>query len=170
MLDHHRLGASAGRGRRRAITVLALASLLVGPIAVPATAAPKRTAKLNQPASQTIGTARSVPGLRLALRLTRRLLTGVRQPSLTSITVESPNVSIHPGSQFQYQAFGTFSDGSTRVVTDEATWASSDTGVATISNAAATKGLATGVAVGTTTISATVGGVTGSTGLTVFTP
>jgi hypothetical protein len=44
------------------------------------------------------------------------------------------------------------------------------TGVATVSNAAGSAGLATGVAVGTSTISASLGGVSGSTTLSVTAP
>jgi hypothetical protein len=47
------------------------------------------------------------------------------------------------------------------------TWASSVTEHATVSNATGTEGLATAVSVGATTISAALGGVTGSTVLTV---
>ena len=49
-------------------------------------------------------------------------------------------------------------------MTAQATWASTDTLVADIG---ATTGLATAVAAGTTTISATLDGVTGTTSLTV---
>jgi hypothetical protein len=52
-------------------------------------------------------------------------------------------------------------------VTTTVTWSSSATAVATISNTAGTKGLATAVSTGTTTITATSGAITGSTGMTV---
>jgi hypothetical protein len=67
----------------------------------------------------------------------------------------------------QFTATGTYSDKSTQNLTSQATWASATTSVATISNAAGTRGLATGVAAGTSTISATLGSITGSTVLTV---
>ena len=84
-------------------------------------------------------------------------------PTLTSITVTPANPSILTGASQQFTATGTYSDGSTQNITSQATWTSSNTGVATISTA----GLATGVSVGDTTISATLAGVTGSTPLTV---
>jgi Domain of unknown function (DUF4082)/Putative Ig domain/Bacterial Ig-like domain (group 2) len=67
------------------------------------------------------------------------------------------------GATQQYTATGTYSDSSTLDLTNQVTFASSTTAVATISPA----GLATAVTAGTTTISATLGSVSGSTGLTV---
>jgi uncharacterized protein YjlB len=84
-------------------------------------------------------------------------LTVVPTPTLTSIAVtpESPeNLSV--GSTQQFIAIGTYSDGSTTDITSQATWSSSDTNVATISSS----GLATGVAAGTTDITASLSGVT----------
>ena len=60
-------------------------------------------------------------------------------------------------------AIGNYSDGSAQNLTSQATWTSSNTGIATI-NAA---GMATGISAGATTISATLAGVTGNTVLTV---
>ena len=82
---------------------------------------------------------------------------------LTSIAVTPASSSILTGASQQFTAMGTYSDGSTRDITSQATWTSADTGVATI-NAG---GLATGVSAGTTMISATLADVTGSTGLSV---
>ena len=70
------------------------------------------------------------------------------------------------GATQQFMATGTYSDSSTQNITNQATWRSSNTGVATIN----ASGLATAVAVGTTTISAALAGVTNSTVLTVKTP
>lgn len=58
----------------------------------------------------------------------------------------------------QFKAVATYTDSSTLDVTTAATWASSSTSVATVS----TTGLATSVANGTSTISATYGGITGN--------
>ena len=82
---------------------------------------------------------------------------------LTSIAVTPSNQTLTVGGTQQFTATGTYSDGSTQNLTGQATWASSNTATATISPA----GLATAVAAGTTTISATLGAVSGSTGLTV---
>jgi len=63
-------------------------------------------------------------------------------------------------------ATGSYSDGSIQNLTSTATWTSSDKGVATI----APGGLATGVAAGSTTITATSGSISGNTTLTVDAP
>ena len=60
------------------------------------------------------------------------------------------------GSTEQFTATGTYSDNSTANITGSVSWASSDTTKATI----LAGGLATGVAVGTTNITATLGSVT----------
>ncbi len=83
--------------------------------------------------------------------------------TLQSLAVTPANASILKGGTQQYTATGTFSDGSTQDLTAQASWTSSNTGVATITSG----GLATGVAAGGTTIQASVNGVNGSTGLTV---
>src|SRR5271165_4487301 len=85
---------------------------------------------------------------------------------LVSIAVTPVNPSIAAGTQQQFTATGTYSDGSKQNFTASATWTSSATSVATINSA----GLATAVAVGSTTIQAASGSVNGSTGLTVTTP
>ncbi|MSN27148.1 MAG: DUF4082 domain-containing protein [Geobacter sp.] len=83
--------------------------------------------------------------------------------TLSSITVTPANQTISTGSGRQFGATGIYSDGSTQDLTGQATWASSATGVATITSA----GLATALSAGSTTISAKSGSVTGSTNLTV---
>ena len=67
----------------------------------------------------------------------------------------------------QFTATGTYSDGSTANITTDAglTWTSATTTVATISNAAGTKGVATALVAGTSVITATVGAVSGNTTL-----
>ena len=82
---------------------------------------------------------------------------------LVSLTVSADNPSIPVGQSTQVRARGTFTDNSSRDATTLVTWFSSPTSVATINSA----GLATGVAVGSTTIKATSGSINGSTGLTV---
>jgi len=67
------------------------------------------------------------------------------------------------GATQQFTATGTYSDSSTLDLTNQVTFASSSTAVATITAG----GLATAVATGSTTISATLGPVSGSTGLSV---
>ncbi len=83
-------------------------------------------------------------------------------PTLSSISVTPANPSIVVGSTQQFTATGTYSDGSTKVITT-VTWASLNTAVASISST----GLATALSAGTATITATSGTVVGSTTLTV---
>jgi uncharacterized protein YjdB len=84
-------------------------------------------------------------------------------PELLTITISpvDPAMSL-PGS-LQFIATGSYSDGSSKVLTSSAKWTSSDTGVATIVSG----GLATGVAAGSTTITATSGTVSGAANLAV---
>lgn len=86
---------------------------------------------------------------------------------LTSITVTPANASIPVNTNIAYTATGVFSDASTENITREVTWRSSNNSVAAISNADGTHGVATGVGIGSTTISATRGAVSGSTALSV---
>jgi len=91
----------------------------------------------------------------------------VTAPVLVSIAVTPGNASVAVGTTQQFTATGTYSDGSTQTLTSTATWSSSAPGVATISNASGSQGLATAAGVGTTTIKATSGAINGSTTLTV---
>lgn len=87
--------------------------------------------------------------------------------TLSSISLAPQNMTIAAGATQQFTATGSYSDGSTQNLTAQVTWVSSDPSYATISSAAGTAGLATGVAAGTTVISATLGSVGATTNLTV---
>ncbi|MGA7783427.1 MAG: kelch repeat-containing protein [Candidatus Acidiferrales bacterium] len=89
-----------------------------------------------------------------------------------AVTPTNPTIStVAPGNTVQFTATGTFSDGSKQNLTTTATWGSSNTGVATISNAAGSQGLATaGGTPGPTTITATLSGIIGMTTLTAAVP
>ena len=76
--------------------------------------------------------------------------------TLKSIAVNPVSPSVGIGNTVQFTATGTYSDNSTKNITSGVTWASSNTLFATI---AISSGLATGVAVGTTEITATLGSV-----------
>ncbi|MBW4056180.1 MAG: ATP-dependent DNA ligase, partial [Proteobacteria bacterium] len=91
----------------------------------------------------------------------------VTPATLVSLTVLPANPNIILGTTQQFSATGTFSDSTTRDLTTSATWSSSAPTVATVSNAAGTNGLATSVSTGTTTITATSGGISGAATLTV---
>jgi uncharacterized protein YjdB len=84
----------------------------------------------------------------------------VSAATLSALAVTPASASIAKGASQQYTAIGTFTDGTTADLTSSVTWASSNAGVATVSNAAGSHGLATAVAPGTATITAVQGGVT----------
>ena len=84
-------------------------------------------------------------------------------PTLVSITVTPANSSLEIGSSGVFTATGTFSDNSTQNLTGSASWSSSATTIATVSDGAASKGTVTAVSSGSATISATVGSIVGST-------
>jgi carboxypeptidase family protein/Big-like domain-containing protein len=83
-------------------------------------------------------------------------------PSVTAVAVTGAGQGT-PGQTAQLTATATLSDGSTQNVTPQATWESSNTGVATVSPA----GLVTFVAAGVADIRATYRSVTGSARITV---
>jgi hypothetical protein len=92
----------------------------------------------------------------------------VSAATLSSIAV-TPAASMLPMRYWtHFSATGTFSDGTTLPLTSQAVWSSSDTTVATVSNAARTAGVVSGQSAGAVTIAAQFKGVTGSTALTVF--
>jgi hypothetical protein len=74
--------------------------------------------------------------------------------TLVTVTVTPPVANVAVGAGEQFTATGTYSDLSTRDLTDSVTWSSSSPSTASIFNTAGSKGLATGVAEGATTISA----------------
>jgi len=91
--------------------------------------------------------------------------TTVTVPATTiiSIAVTPATASIAVGAQQQFIATATYSDSSNAIITGGATWMS-----ATVANASVlSTGVATGIAIGTSSITATVGGQSGSALLTV---
>jgi hypothetical protein len=94
----------------------------------------------------------------------------VTPATLTAITVTPGNPSIASGATAQFTATGTYSDGSTQNITSSVTWSASNASVASVSNASGSKGLATGIGGGSTNVSATLSGISGSTSLTVVAP
>jgi Flp pilus assembly secretin CpaC len=78
----------------------------------------------------------------------------VTSATLKSIAVSPSSRSIAAGTSLQFTALGTYSDGSTQNITPAVAWASSETTVATINSSS---GLATAVAFGSTSITATQG-------------
>ncbi len=91
----------------------------------------------------------------------------VTQAALAAIDLLPSSGSTALGFTRQFVALGSYTDGTSQMLTSVATWSSSDPGKAFVSNAAASHGLLSTVAVGTVTISATYQGITGSTTHTI---
>lgn len=94
----------------------------------------------------------------------------VSPATVTALTITPATSSIAKGLTRQYTVKGAFSDSTTQDLTFDATWASSAPTVATVSNVAGSKGFATARTAGSSTISATFGGINGSLELTVTEP
>lgn len=119
-------------------------------------------------ASTALGAATSVITATLGPISGTTVLT-VKAVTLASVSASPASATIQVGQAQQFEATGSFSDGSSQTMTREVTWSSSATSVATI----APTGRATGVFAGTTTIAATssalLGSVAGTAQLTVQT-
>ena len=99
-----------------------------------------------------VGQVRQVSGVTGSTALLRTM----------SITPDNP-LGINHGTQLQFTATGSYTDNSLQDLTVMVSWTSSDTSIATISNAQDSKGLALAVSKGYCSISATLGNVSGST-------
>ena len=88
------------------------------------------------------------------------VLTVVAQ--LTSIAVTPASAKIAHGTTQQFTATGNYNDGTTADVTSQVTWNSSHPATASVSASPGTQGLATGLAQGATSITATLGTLSGS--------
>lgn len=82
---------------------------------------------------------------------------------VVSLAVTPANSSLPLGESAQFTAMATYSDGTLSNLSSSANWSSSATGVATVT----ATGLVKGVALGATTITASVGSISGSTALAV---
>ena len=91
----------------------------------------------------------------------------VSAATLSSIKVTPATASIGVHATQPFVATGTLSDATTLDVTAYVTWLSTTPSIASISNAAGSRGTATGLSAGSVTISAVRGAVTGSAKLTV---
>jgi hypothetical protein len=91
----------------------------------------------------------------------------VTPATLVSIQLTPPTPSIPLGVTQQFTATGIYTDSTAQNLTTTVTWSSNAGAVATISNAAGSQGLATPATVGSATIQATLGTVSGSTTLNV---
>lgn len=94
----------------------------------------------------------------------------VTNAALISIQLSPVNSILYLGVSQLYTAIGVYSDGSSQDISALVTWASSAQNIAAIdTSAGANYGLATGVAAGTTQVSATLGVISAETTLTVST-
>ncbi len=91
----------------------------------------------------------------------------VTAPALTYVQVTPTNPSITAQATAQFTATAVFADDSTRNVTSSSSWTSSNSTVAVVSDSGATIGRATGLSAGTSTITATYQGMSGSSVLSV---
>ncbi len=94
----------------------------------------------------------------------------VTPATLVSIVLAPTSTSIALGNTQQFTATGTFTDATTQDITATVVWQSSSPGVAAISNTTGSMGLATSVAEGTTTITASASGVTSNSAKLTVTP
>ena len=94
--------------------------------------------------------------------LTAESTVSVTTASLVSISVSPASSTLSPGGTAALKAVGTFSDGSMVDLTGTVTWTSAPAGVVSVSNAAGTAGVATALAVGGATITATSGTIAGA--------
>jgi len=99
--------------------------------------------------------------------LSGSVMVTVSQATLASIQVTPFDEMVSIGTTLNFVATGLFSDGTSADLTAAASWTSSDPTVAAVSNAAATRGVTTALAAGMVTLTATSGGISGSTVLTV---
>jgi uncharacterized protein YjdB len=100
-----------------------------------------------------------------ALVASNAAILNVTPAVLMSIQVTPPIRSIAKGTAQQFIAVGTYSDKNIQDITDQVSWGSDNTSVATISMG----GLATGVTMGTANISANFGTVTSNTAILTVT-
>ena len=124
------------------------------------------------------GTKGLVTGLDVGSTTTAVTLNGVHgsaavsvsDATLLSLTITPPDPSIAKETTVQLTATANFSDGSTEDLTSQVSWTSGNNAIEQVSDAAATKGLVTGLGVGSTAITATLSGIQGSTTVTVTAP
>ena len=87
----------------------------------------------------------------------------VGQPILVSLAITPSQPSFALGTTQQLKATGTYSDGSTLDLTNTATWNTNSAAIATVNN----QGLASSVAIGSTSVTASLGSITGTTTLNI---
>jgi Big-like domain-containing protein len=106
---------------------------------------------------------RSIPVLEISSRTVPTQIDRI----ITAITIAPAQPLVSLGGDLRLRACARDDDGRRLDVTDQAAWSSSDTAVATVSNVSGSRGLVSGVSVGTSTVSASFEGATGSTAVSV---
>lgn len=91
----------------------------------------------------------------------------VTEAALLGISVKPASGTVAAGYSLAYAATGQYADGSTKDITAQVSWFTFNEGVATVSNADGSKGRVSGVATGTTAVTATLGSVSGRGDVTV---
>jgi len=91
----------------------------------------------------------------------------VESGTLSSILIAPQTATVPNGFSTGLHSFGTFNNGDIQDITKFVMWTSSNPGVATVSNSAASAGQALGTGPGTTTISGSLSGQTGTATLNV---
>jgi hypothetical protein len=104
------------------------------------------------PNNTRVGQVRQVYGVNGSMAVLRTI----------SITPNNP-LGINSGTPLQFSARGYYSDNSVQDLTTMVAWTSSDKSIASISNASESKGQALTISRGYCSISATIGGISGST-------
>lgn len=107
-----------------------------------------------------------------ALRAARGEISGslamtVSDATLASLTLSASSAQIAKGTSAQFSASGRFSDGSVVDLTSQVTWSCSDNAIASVSNAAGTRGQVQGLAMGSVTITAQSGAISATATFTV---
>ncbi|MFN7133743.1 MAG: Ig-like domain-containing protein, partial [Myxococcales bacterium] len=87
------------------------------------------------------------------------VVVSVTAAELTALQITPAAPSLPIGTTLELKATGVYSDSSTQDLTDQVSWTSSSTALATVGNTAGQKGRLTGVAKGTATITAKQGAV-----------
>jgi len=108
----------------------------------------------------------TITALSGSLQSTAALTVSSAAVNLSSIVVSPAASTLPVNTAQQFTAIGNYTNGSSADLTALVTWGSSSLNVATVS----TSGLVTGAAAGSSNISASLGGISGSTSLTVSAP
>jgi len=120
------------------------------------------TGVLNSLAAGTTTVSASFSGISNSTSVT------VSETPLTSISLQLANNQMYVGSQQAIKAMAYFSDNSSLDISTLVTWSSSDRSIASVSNAENTAGTIQAVSSGNVTVSASLGGIDGSAGLSII--